>query len=576
MQKIKDFTRILGIPPAAVVVLAGGMSLALSVAAPIPAAAASKKELTIGISQFPSTLHPLFDAMVAKSLILSAGLRPVTAHDPDWKPVCLLCTELPSFENGLAVRETRKDGKKGIAATYKLKPGLTWDDGTPVTATDIIFVWEVGKHPASGVSNGEFFAKDILDITTDAPDTFTVHFDKEKCDFALINDFYPLPAHLERKIFEEDPANYKNRSLYNTKPETPGLYLGPYRVTEITSGASITLAKNTKWSGKAPGFDHITFKTVENSSALTAHLLSGSIDYIAGELGLTLDQALSFEKRLKAARPNQFDITYKPGLTYEHIDLPLDKTPFNDVRLRKALLLGMNRVQINDVIFGGKQPVAKSNINPLDTVYTDDVATYPYDPAAAEKLLDDAGWAKNPDGYRYNDKGEKLSIAFTTTAGNKSREIIQQAIQSDWKKIGVNAVIRNEPARVLFGDTMRERRFDGGVMYAWMSAPNNIPKTTLHSTMIPTAGNNYAGQNYPGYKNADMDKIIDDLDVTCEAGANKALWQDLQKLYAAELPALPLYYRADSFFVPVWLHGLTPTGHQHPSTLWIENWSYRP
>jgi len=576
MQKIKDFTRILGIPPAAVVVLAGGMSLALSVAAPIPAAAASKKELTIGISQFPSTLHPLFDAMVAKSLILSAGLRPVTAHDPDWKPVCLLCTELPSFENGLAVRETRKDGKKGIAATYKLKPGLTWDDGTPVTATDIIFGWEVGKHPASGVSNGEFFAKDILDITTDAPDTFTVHFDKEKCDFALINDFYPLPAHLERKIFEEDPANYKNRSLYNTRPETPGLYLGPYRVAELTSGASITLAKNTKWSGKAPGFDHITFKTVENSSALTAHLLSGSIDYIAGELGLTLDQALSFEKRLKAAKPNQFNIIYKPGLTYEHIDLPLDKTPFNDVRLRKALLLGMNRVQINDVIFGGKQPVAKSNINPLDTVYTDDVATYPYDPAAAEKLLADAGWAKNPDGYRYNNKGEKLSIAFTTTAGNKSREIIQQAIQSDWKKIGVNAVIRNEPARVLFGDTMRERRFDGGVMYAWMSAPNNIPKTTLHSTMIPAAGNNYAGQNYPGYKNADMDKIIDDLDVTCEAGANKALWQDLQKLYAAELPALPLYYRADSFFVPVWLHGLTPTGHQHPSTLWIENWSYRP
>lgn len=73
-----------------------------------------------------------------------------------------------------------------------------------------------------------------------------------------------------------------------------------------------------------------------------------------------------------------------------------------------------------------------------------------------------------------------------------------------------------------------------------------------------------------------MDKMIDDLDVTCAPDANKALWQDLQKLYADELPALPLYYRAESFFVPVWLHGLTPTGHQHPSTLWIENWSYQP
>jgi len=568
--------RILGISLCPALLLGGAASLALSMTAAPRAHAEPKKSLTIGISQFPSTLHPLFDAMVAKSLILSAGLRPVTAYDPEWKPLCLLCTALPSFENGLAVRETRKDGKKGIAATYKLKPGMMWGDGTPVTAADVLFGWEVGKHPASGVSNGEFFAKDIVDITSDAPDTFTIHFDKEKCDFALINDFYPLPAHLERGIFEADPANYKNRTLYNTRPETPGLYLGPYRVSAVASGASITLEKNPEWTGRAPGFDTVTFKTVENSAALTAHLLSGSIDYIAGELGLTLDQALSFEKRLNAAKPGKYNVIYKPGLTYEHIDLPLDKKPFDDVRLRKALLLGMNRAGINNAIFGGKQPVAKSNINPLDTVYTDDVTDYPYDPAAAEELLDAAGWAKRQDGYRYNSDGKKLSITFATTAGNKSREMIQQAIQSDWKKIGVDAVIKNEPARVLFGDTMRTRRFDGGVMYAWMSAPNNIPKTTLHSTMIPAAGNNYAGQNYPGYQNPEMDGIIDDLDITCAADAHKSLWRDLQKLYADDLPALPLYYRADSFFVPVWLQGLTPTGHQHPSTLWIENWSHSP
>jgi len=575
MQKTKEFMRILGISLCPALLL-GGAALALTMTAPPPVQAAAKKSLTIGISQFPSTLHPLFDAMVAKSLVLSAALRPVTVYDAGWQPLCLICTELPSFENGLAVLETRKDGKKGIAATYTLKPGLAWGDGTPVTAADILFGWEVGRHPASGVSNGEFFAKDIVDITSDAPDRFTIHFDKEKCDFALINDFYPLPAHLERTIFAEDPANYKNRTLYNTRPDTPGLYFGPYRIAAVTAGAAITLEKNPAWAGKAPAFDTVTFKTVENSSALTAHLLSGSIDYIAGELGLTLDQALSFEKRLNAAKPGKYNVIYKPGLTYEHIDLPLDKKPFDDVRLRKALLLGMNRAQINDAVFGGKQPVAKSNINPLDTVYTDDVTAYPYDPAAAEKLLEEAGWVKKPDGYRYNGEGKKLSISFSTTAGNKSREMIQQAIQSDWKKIGVDAVIKNEPARVLFGDTMRQRRFDGGIMYAWLSTPNNIPKTTLHSTMIPSAENNYAGQNYPGYSNPAMDKLIDDLDITCDAAANKALWQDLQKLYADDLPALPLYYRADSFFVPVWLHGLTPTGHQHPSTLWIENWSHSP
>lgn len=547
--------------------------LAIQMAIALPAAAQTPQHLNIGISQYPSTLHPLFDAMVAKSLVLGAAQRPMTAHNAAWKGECLICSELPSFENGLAVRETYGEGKTGIAATYKIRPGLRWDDGTPLSAADFIFAWQVGKHPQSGVSNGEFFAKDIRDITSSAPDTLTLHFDKEKCSFALINDFHPLPAHLEKKIFEADPANYKNRTLYNTDPAHRGLYFGPYRVAHLQSGAFITLEKNPHWQGVAPNIDFITFKTIETSAALTAHLLSGGIDYIAGELGLTLDQALAFEKRLKAQRPGQYNITYKSGLTYEHIDLPLDRAPFDDIRVRRALMHGMNREQINNVVFEGRQPPAVSNINPLDPAFTDAVTRYDYNPAKAAALLDEAGWKTGKDGYRYNAKGEKLAIPFATTAGNKSREVIQQAIQSDWKKIGVDAVIKNEPARVLFGSTMRERKFEGGVMYAWLSSPANIPKTTLHSSMIPSAENNYAGQNYPAYRSETMDKTIDDLDVTCAPDANSALWQQLQKLYADDLPALPLYYRAEPFIIPVWLRGIEPTGHLNPTTLWAENWS---
>ena len=534
---------------------------------------AEPQHLNIGISQYPSTLHPLFDAMVAKSLILGAAQRPMTAHNAQWEPICLICTELPSYENGLAKREARADGKTGIAATYKIKPGTSWDDGTPLTAADFIFAWQVGKHPQSGVSNGEFFAKDIVDITTTAPDTLTIHFDKEKCNFALINDFNPLPAHIEKEIFEQDPLNYKNRTLYNTDPAHKGLYFGPYRIARVQNGASITLEKNPHWGGNAPKIDFITYKTVESSAALTAHLLSGAVDYIAGELGLTVDQAIGFEKRLTNLRPGQYNVTYKAGLTYEHIDLPLDRAPFDDLRLRQALMYGMDREQINNVIFGGRQPPALTGINPLDTIFTDDVTKYPFNPAKAEALLDDAGWKKGADGMRANAEGKKLSITLSTTAGNKNREVIQQSLQSGWKKIGIDIVIKNEPARVLFGSTMRERQFTGGVMYAWLSSPANIPKTTLHSSMIPSAENNYAGQNYAAYKNAEMDKIIDDLDVTCAPEQNKALWTSLQKRYADDLPALPLYYRADAFFIPTWLHGVEPTGHLNPSTLWSENWS---
>jgi peptide/nickel transport system substrate-binding protein len=541
-----------------------------------PAADTPRDHFRIGMSQYPSTLHPLFDAMVAKSVVLGTALRSITAYDAAWQPVCLLCTELPSFDNGRARKIKNKDGTTGIAATYTLKDDLFWDDGTPVTVKDILFTWRVGRHPQSGVSNGEFYAKDIADITTESDKTFTIHFAREKCEFAALGEVYPLPAHIEEKTFDEDPATYKNRTLYNTAPATKGLYIGPYRVTSAQAGAAVSLEKHPQWKGKPPAFSRITFRAIENSAALSAQLLTGEIDYILGELGLTLDQATSFEKRLHSQRPGKFNVVYRQGLTYEHIDFHTDRAPYDDINLRRALLLAIDRDSINKQLFDGRQPPALTSINPLDTVFTDTVRKYPYDPAEAGRLLDAAGWKLKEDGLRYNDKGEKLTVYFSTTAGNKSREMIQQSIQSDWKKSGITAVIENEPARVLFGDTLKERKNKGGVMYAWMSSPRNIPRTTLSSTMIPSPENNYAGQNTTGYKNPRMDKIIDDLETVCEPGKNTALWHELQHIYADDLPALPLYYRADSFFIPAWLSGVEPTGHLNPSTLWIENWSITP
>jgi peptide/nickel transport system substrate-binding protein len=534
---------------------------------------ASHKDLKIGINQYPSTLNPYFDSMVAKSYVLGTVLRPVTLHGPDWLPACALCTEMPGYENGRAKKETRPDGHKGIAATYTLKPGLFWGDGVPVTAEDIVFAWRVAGHPKSGADNGQFFSQDIVTVTANNDNTFTIHFDKEKCDFSAIDDFYPLPEHLEKKIFEQDPATYAHRTLYNTAPTNPGLYFGPYKVAHVESGASITVDRNPYWTGKPPAFDSITFRAIENSSALTANLLSGDIDYIAGELGLLLDQAITFEKRLNAVRPGQYSTIYKPGLTFEHIDLALNTPAFQDLRVRQALMYGMNRQALNDVLFGGRQAAATGAVNPLDSVFTGDVKNYSYDPAAAENLLDAAGWTKDADGFRHDAKGRRLTLVLETTAGNKTRETVAQALQSDWKKIGIDVVLENTPPRVLFGETMRKRSFKGGVMYAWMSAPKSIPRTTLHSSMIPSPENSYSGQNYAGYASAKMDKIIDDLDIVCDAQKNKTLWNDLQKLYAEDLPALPLYYRSDSFIIPRWLTGIVPTGHLHPTTLWIENWS---
>jgi peptide/nickel transport system substrate-binding protein len=543
--------------------------LAMIMGGQAAAVVVNHKNIRIGISQFPATLHPLVDSMVAKSYILGMSQRPVTAYDADWQPFCVLCTTLPSFENHLAKKETLPDGRHGIAATYTIDPKATWGDGVPVTTKDILFAWEVGKHPQSGVDDTDFFARDIASITAADDKTFTVHFSKEDCNFASIDDLYPLPEHLERRIFEKDPVSYKSRTFYNTDPTNPGLYWGPYKVAKFEAGSAITLDRNPHWSGAAPAFDSVTVKAIENSAALSANLLSHDIDYIAGELGLSLDQALAFEKRLP---PGGFTPVYKPGLSYEHIDLNLDQQIFKDARVRQALLYAIDRDNINKNLFAGKQPVAATFVNPLDTIYDAEARHYAYDPAKAAQLLDEAGWKKGADGTRANIAGQKLAFTLSTTAGNKSREVIEQAIQSDWKKVGIDMKIENQPPRVLFGETLRNRKFTGGVLYAWVSAPRNVPKATLHSSMIPVAKNNYAGQNYGGWTNPKADKLIESLETTCAPKENRRLWGQLQAIYADDLPALALYYRVEAYFIPAWLKGVAPTGHLHPTTLWIENW----
>src|SRR6185437_3964075 len=175
-----------------------------------------------------------------------------------------------------------------------------------------------------------------------------------------------------------------------------------------------------------------------------------------------------------------------------------ERAAFADRRVREALILGLDREAISRQLFDGRQPVAASFMNPLDLGYTEDVPRYRFEPIRAEALLEAAGWRKGGDGIRRNAEGQRLSFELMTTAGNRSRELVEQVLQSQWRKIGVEIRIRNEPARVLFGETLRNRKFDLA-MYAWISAPENVPRSSLHSSEIPNAANAFAGQNVAGY-----------------------------------------------------------------------------
>ena len=524
--------------------------------------------LTIGITQYPATLHPAIDPMVGKLYVLAMVMRSLTHFDHQWQLTCSLCVTLPTLENGLAVLETTPDGKPGIAVTWEIKPGATWGDGVPVTSRDAVFTWEVGRHPLSGVDAAEAY-RSIYDLEVLDEKRFTMHLNRRTLEYNAATGLFLLPEHMEREVFERAPGEYMHRTRYDTDPTNPGLYFGPYRITETVRGSHVKLERNPTWYGKRPFFDEIVVRAMERTTTLEANLLSGTLDMIAGELGMQLDQALAFQRR----HGDRFNVVYERGLLYEHIDLNLENPILGDVRVRRALLHALDREQINQQLFGGQQPVANTFVHPMDRPWTDAVPTYPFDPARAATLLDAAGWRMSDDGIRRNAEGRPLRLELLSTAGDKSRELVGQVLQSQWRQAGIDLSIRNESPRIFFGETTRRRAFSGMAMYGIASTPEPAPRWILHSSEIPTADNNFSGLNFTGFADAEVDRLIEALENELDPQARMPIWHRIQEIYASQVPVLPLFFRTNPHILPKWLAGVRPTGHIVSSTDWVEDWA---
>ncbi|MGO4706886.1 peptide ABC transporter substrate-binding protein [Microvirga sp. 2MCAF38] len=531
-------------------------------------ALAAKDQLTVGITQYPSNLNPNHEAITSKDYVLGFVFRWGTAFDGDGKNNCLICTELPTIENGLAKIETRADGTKGIAITFKINPKATWGDGVPVTAKDVLFTWNLGRQKEAGFLSLDAYDRfDKIDVVDDK--TVVLHTKTVRSDYNELARFRILPEHIEDPIVKSvGVAEYPKNTAYNRASTNPGLYNGPYLIKEIQSGSAIVLEPNPYWYGKTPHFKRVTIRIIENSAALQANVLSGDVDFAAGDgIGLTTDQVIELEKSNKA----KFDFIYKPSYTYEHIDLQKNNPIFQDKRVRQALLYALNRKALVEKLFDGKEPVADNFLAPISPLFNKDAPTFAFDPKKAAALLDEAGWKPGADKIRVNAQGQRLSLDFGTTAGNKVRELVQQVLQSQWRDVGVEVVIKNEPARTFFGETMRKRAYGGLALYAWTSDPDEAPSRILHTSAIPVEGNNWGGNNMAAFSNPEFDAGVDKILVDLNPEVRKKAWADLQRIYVEELPVLPLFFRVQPFALPKWLKGVKPTG-SGVSSHWAEEW----
>ena len=539
--------------------------LGASVAAP----AHAQDQMIIGQIQFIANLHPAIQVNNTKRGVIGYAQRPITAFDEKGENVCILCETVPTVENGLVKIVDRPNGQKGMDVTLKLKAGLKWGDGVPVTAKDIAFTWKIGTDPAIGFSNYNPWNRATgVDVVDDR--TAVMHLPSVMTGFNSWDQI--IPEHLEGPVYAENKTGeaYLKQTGYNRAPTTPGLWNGPFLFSSYQPGTRVVMEKNPHFQ-PAPKLDRIILAYRDNSSALMQNFIAGAIDAVpVSPGGISFAQFLE----LKKSYPDRFQYFVEPGDNLERIAMQLENPILADVRVRRALLHAIDRKTISDRLFDGLQPVADGPLPKGTPYYNAAMAVYPYDVARAKALLAEAGWKPGADGICVNGAGERLSLEFVTTAGNQTRQQITQVLQNQFKL----ACIEIQPKLVALqeynGVMLRRRAFKGLLMGSIDFPPSASPRIVLGSDRIPAEANAWAGNNFSGYKNTAMDALMERVETAVSEVDAKAVWGEIQKIYAEDLPLLPLYFYARAYVAQKNVFDFVPTTVD-PLNIWSEKWRRR-
>jgi peptide/nickel transport system substrate-binding protein len=445
--------------------------------------------------------------MGAQTMPRSFDLTP----DGKQKPSSLLAGE-PKLEEGPPQK-----------ITYKLNAKAVWSDGEPITSSDYKYTWDQIKNGSDIYDKTGY--KDIVSVDDSDPKTVVVTFSTPYAGWKdLFGGFYGVyPKHL----LEGKDRNAEMKDGYKWSG-------GPWIIDHWTKGQEVALTPNAKYWGKVPNLDKAVFKFITDTAAESQAYKTGQISMFYPQAQLELTQLFTL--------PNtKHDVV--TSLSYEALWFNTQKPPLDDVKVRQALGYATDRDAVVNSLFGPVQPGIKA-IHAFMTPgnkqwYTSQpYSKYKKDLAKVTELMTSAGYTKGGDGI-WAKGGKPVSLAISTTAGNKRRELTEQLLQSQWKEAGFNLTTNNTKAGTLFGEWGPQGVFQIA-LYAQVP-PSTDPGicSTFCSENIPTTANP-SGQNWTRLASTAIDTPWKQVDKELDEGKRKDLVEQGQKALADELPGLPV------------------------------------
>jgi peptide/nickel transport system substrate-binding protein len=496
-------------------------TVCLSLLFPIACARKTAQDSVPDLSKnYPSAYG---DTLVQGTIADPAILNPVLASDSASHEVTglvfnglLRYDKDLNLEGELAERwDVSADGK---VITFHLRKNITFHDGQPLTAQDVQFTLETYLNPnvkTAYRSNYTSIAKSqALDDYT-----FRVWY-KEPFSPALqsLAGMAILPKHLL------GGKDINTADDFNQHP----IGSGPYIFKSWKRTESVTLEANPNYFEGRPCIQRLVYRVIPDMSVQFLEMQNGALDT------MTLTPNQFNREGSQKAFLNRFNKYRYSSPQYTYLGFNLKNPIFQDVRVRKAMALAINRQALVDSVLEGLGTIGTGPYTPTSWAYPADAKPLPYDPEAAKQLLKEAGFTYSPAGKLMKD-GKPFTFTILTNQGNLNREQTATIIQSQLKAIGMDVQIRIIAWTSLLSEFINKRKFDALIM-GWSLGVDPDLYDIWHSTKI--------GEfefNVVSYANPKVDQLLIEGRKTFDPKKRIAIYRQVHQLIAADLPYVFLY-----------------------------------
>jgi peptide/nickel transport system substrate-binding protein len=411
---------------------------------------------------------------------------------------------------------------------FHLARRCRFSNGKLLTARDVKYTYDSAMNPASAsLKRGSLAAL----ARVDAPDAFTVSFTTNG----------PFAAALELATLGVVPAGTPANGPRGLPP--PGS--GPFKLARFERDEEVVLERNSWWAGQASAMRGIVFKVMPDAIVRALELMKGLGDFAENNVPAQMLGDLQGRRALRVVR--------YAGVGYQYLIFNFRDPRLRDIRVRRAIAMAIDRQAIVNSLLARTARVASGMLAPENWAYEPEVATYSYDPAAAARLLDEAG-LRAPAG---EGPGTRFTLVYKTT-GDEERRSLAQVFQAMLAKVGIRLDVRTNEWATFYSD-IQHGDFDVASL-AWVGI--NDPHhyyTVFDSKMLPPHGSN---RGY--YSNAKMDELLERAEVEMDRDARRRIYGAVQKLAAADLPYVSLWWQDNVTIMNRRVRGFAP----YPNGSW--------